>query len=186
MGSYDVSCSLTGTPIYSGDPCVFVVLRKGFDFTRETLAPHAEFHIEAVIKTSYDDYGFPHGTAEYPNTDVHAMVDGLWTPRGNPEKGRLHFFVCQEAWEWCQEPGNVPFLTPTYLKDLIPLQQEMARVLVAFQRAHRNLLAGFGATGQWYCPDDFDSVIENAELTIACCKAARKHRMAQEKEWGMK
>lgn len=184
MGSYDVSCSLTGTAIYPGDPCVFVILRKGFDFAQDTLSPRADYSVEAVIKTSYDDYGFPHGTEEFPDSYVHGVVDGLWGSRGDTEKGRLHFFVCQQAWTWCQEPGHLPMLNPGFLRTLDQKHLEVSRVFLAFHCAHRNILSGFNATGQWEWPDDFDSVEANANLTIECCKSARARRLVeQEKEW---
>jgi hypothetical protein len=178
MGSWDVACSLTGTPIYPGDPCYFVVLKDGFSFRDELLELSSEYGIQEWCHTTYNDYGEPRECGNRSRQQIAKLTRRWDAGRPTPEF-RLHFWICEKAWDWCQDHGNLPI----FFRPAKPGAEEIRRVLLAFRLAHRNVLAGYDATGQWNCPEDFDSVEANAKLTLECIAAARQRRMEIEKEW---
>ena len=97
MGSFDVSCSLTGTPILCGMPCVMVIMKKDFTpFNR--IEYDAGYDVQCIIKSKYDDYG---NVALDKGSGVTQKQLDEWTDaRDDNKNGRYFFFVHQRAWDW--------------------------------------------------------------------------------------
>ena len=176
MGSYDVACALTGTPIFPGDPCVMVVFKKDLD-PRGKLEWDAEYDVEKIVKSKYYDYGYVEETENISEEYIRSVTDSR-----DEENCHYHIFICQMAWDFAVEmyPSRVrEYDQKLYesLKELgvseniLSLHQpssklalEMKSVFVAFRYACKNPLAGYWATGQW---DDctIPSLIDHLVMT---------------------
>ena len=154
MGSWDVTCSLTGVPIKFGDPCVLVVLRENFD-PFKYLGWDAEYDIKTVIKGCYDDYG------RINPTDGTTLEEAAKFTDFDSPTAHYHFFVNQTAWELAikQYPMKQPDAEIEVAKLLNDVNNlfvrpswvyEMKSVIIAFRLANRNPLAGYMATSQCY------------------------------------
>jgi hypothetical protein len=86
MGSFDVSCSLTGTPIFEGEPCIMVVLKK--DFSPYDHIEWSEYDVEKVIKSTYNDYGRVAPVKGATRKYIESVTD---------QSKRFYFFICQKA-----------------------------------------------------------------------------------------
>lgn len=79
-----------------GMPCVMVVMKKDFE-PFGCLEWKAEYSVEAVIKSSYDDYGRVAEADGYTMKQIEAWVDSR---EDSKPRGRFHFFIHQRAWDW--------------------------------------------------------------------------------------
>ena len=197
MGSWDVTCSLTGVPIMCGDSCVLVVFKKEFSPFGD-LEFNVEYNVEAIVKSTYDDYGtiVPTDAATEEWLENHLRDGDECDPR-------YHVFILQRAWDWAV---NAFPMGPTYndlrmirlqakSKDLLKsLRDELiARgeqpesydpteifwslkpdwvyetqsVFTAFRYAGRNPLAGYFVTAQ-YDRETIPGLIHHHNLVEAC------------------
>lgn len=186
MGSWDVSCALTATPIFPGDECVFVLFNRTFNPIGH-LEYDARFDVELVIKSTYADYGRPANVDGVDPQYLDAVTDCLG--RDGQEPGRYFFFVCKKAWDWAvsrypQKHLNMDDEMTALIEELElsastwPLAQkyreraqppfqyfsEMQSVFHAFRQHHRTPLAGYWATGQYYLY--FNEILSHMELVV--------------------
>lgn len=94
MGSWDVACALTGTPIMCGDECVLVVFNREF-VPAGHIEWSAEYDIEAVFKSKYADYGVIEPVGEA----TEEYLDDLLENRVS-ENDRYYVFISKLAWDW--------------------------------------------------------------------------------------
>jgi len=120
MGCFDVVCALTNTPIFSGEACHLVILRKDVDWHTVTWLTSSEANWgaeAAVFHGTYDDYG----SIETPELTEkqEKVLQGF-----DDDRDIKHFFVCDTAWRWCQDRHGA--WVPQYIK-----QRREMRALVA-------------------------------------------------------
>lgn len=94
MGSWDVACALTGTPIMCGDECVLMVFNRNF-VPAGHIEWSAEYDVEAVFKSKYADYGVIEPVGEA----TEEYLDDLLENRVS-ENDRFYVFISKLAWDW--------------------------------------------------------------------------------------
>lgn len=188
MGCFDVVCALTNTPIHHGDKCHLVVLKR--DAGWQTLVwlqtSEGRLGIDRVFHGSYNDYGsIEECTPALTEKDEEKLEE--MHDYDNPRKS---FFICDTAWNWCQEKFKdlVPFfvrerlLTEENFRMMFPgkepwrpdpehekTQIEAARLMQGFEQACKHPLAGLGQYRQ-YQREVITDLKEIAELSAACLK----------------
>jgi hypothetical protein len=185
MGSWDVSCSLTGTPIKEGDGCVLVVFKKNFEPLQHL---EWDYHdVDFIVRGRYGDYGRVRvkDSGIFGNKPKKLDDDSL----SDILQGRFHFFVCTMAWDWAvtrfhvkphpDEEERLKLMKQLlselkgeqlsrYKKLIAQTEREkwtydFKSVVIAFMEAHRNPLAGYWATGQYYT-DDIPGIVDHMKL----------------------
>lgn len=183
MGCFDVVCSLTNTPIHTGQKCYLVTLRKNASWDSIVWLNSGEgrYAISRVFYGEYNDYG----SLEHENlTDEESAALQKWDDEERTQ-GK-HFFVSEEAWQWCQERYKdwIPYFIQER-RDLDAVMQEaygrnsmahaspeqekmdieVSRVLLAFSNACKHPLSGLGQYHQ-YGGEEIQGIKENIELSL--------------------
>lgn len=188
MGCFDVVCALTNTPIHNGDKCHLVVLRRDADWQTLVWLQTSEgrIGIDRVFHGEYNDYGsIENCTPELTEKDEEYLEE-----MHDHENPRKSFFVCDTAWNWCQEKFKdlVPFfvrerlMTEENFRIMFPGKEpwrpdpdrekgqiEVARLMQGFEQACKNPMSGLGQYRQ-YQREVLTDLKEMAELTAACLK----------------
>jgi len=180
MGSFDVACALTGTPIFPGDPCTMVIFEKDYDpFGR--LEWDVEYDVEKIVKSKYYDYGSIEPTEDATDEYLQSVTNSR--EDREEDEGRYHIFICKMAWDFAVvtypvRPREAEYKMyerlvklGTYSEEELalfrppsPLELEMKSVFIAFRYACKNPLAGYWATGQWY-KETIPTLIEHLVMT---------------------
>ena len=191
MGCFDVVCALTNTPIHNGDKCHLIVLRRDADWQSLVWLQTSEgrIGIDRVFHGAYNDYG----SIEECTPALTEKDEEYLEEMHDHENPRKSFFVCDTAWNWCQE--KFKDWTPWFVRDrqmqeenfkkmfpdrensLISLynaereagQVEVARVMQGFEQACKHPLAGLGQYRQ-YQREVITDLKEIAELSAKCLK----------------
>src|ERR1700675_137347 len=115
MGCFDVVCALTNVPIFHGDKCHLIVLRKDASWDAITWLNNAgegRIAIDTVFHGEYNDYGSVEKTQKLTKAQKH-LLDTFFDHMGDNQ--RKYFFVCDTAWKWCQE--KYKDWTPYFVKE---------------------------------------------------------------------
>ena len=101
MGCFDVVCALTNTPIHNGDKCHLVVLRRDANWQSLVWLQTSEgrIGIDRVFHGAYNDYG----SIEECTPALTEKDEEYLEEMHDHENPRKSFFVCDTAWNWCQE-----------------------------------------------------------------------------------
>lgn len=189
MGCFNVTCALTNTPIYSGDKCHLVILRKdvswdGIEWL--VLGGGSKWDIETVFHGEYNDYGTienPEGTM---SKEDDYLLDTFRDHMNEPNNERKHFFICDLAWRtvmeqhktkvshWVKERQEMRKLAVECgRKSTVPSESEIAqdnreneiyRLMIAFRLAAKSPMSGLGLYHQ-YDRADIAGIRANMALT---------------------
>jgi hypothetical protein len=123
MGCFDVVCALTNVPIHVGEKCHLVILKKDVDWEygvtwMTTSETHYSSSTSTVFHGTYDDYGSIEVTGKLTK-EMGKVLEEF-----DEDRDRLHFFVCELAWQWAQE--KFKNWVPMFIKDRREMREIMA------------------------------------------------------------
>src|SRR5271157_2209173 len=123
MGCFDVVCALTNVPIHVGEKCRLVILKKDVDWDYGVVwMATSETHYSStnctVFDGTYDDYGSIEVTGKLTKERGKVLEEF------DEDRDRLHFFVCDMAWQWAQE--KFKDWTPMFIEDRRLMRETLA------------------------------------------------------------
>jgi hypothetical protein len=184
MGCFDVVCALTNTPIFAGDKCHLVILRKdvswdGIEWL--VLGGGSKWDIETIYHGEYNDYGSIENVEGKLTKEDEYLIDTFLDHMHEPNNERKHFFVCDLAYQavmeehkniisyWVRERQEMRKIRPEPENEFDTArdqrENEIYRLMVAFRLAAKSPMAGLGLYHQ-FDRDDLKGIRKNVELTL--------------------
>lgn len=182
MGCFDVVCALTNTPIFAGEKCHLVILRKDVSWDGITwlvLGGGAMYDVDTIFHGEYDDYGRVENVEGELTKEEEYLLETFYDHMHEPNNERKYFFVSDLAWQdtMTRFAKNEYHLVKARRehrelmgRELLPedakkeeRENQIYRLMIAFRLACKNPFSGLGLFHQ-FDREDLQGIRENMEL----------------------